>query len=333
MREKEKGRSEFALIADLFAPLSKRAAGALDLKDDAALVDVQIGEHLVVAADTLIAGVHFREEDPPETVGRKALRVNLSDLAAMGAKPVGFLQTLTLNDQIGDAYLQKYAKGLEDDATHFDIPLLGGDTTVGRGPLTVTIAILGSVRKGDALLRSGAQAGDILCVTGTIGDGALGLKCAQGTLKLSDADSMFLRGRYQRPEPRIEIGCTIAGRASACIDVSDGLVADVGHICDASEVIAVIEKEKIPLSNAGRTGISQDPDLWNAVFGGGDDYELAFTVPPDDIDDISNLGSTTGTAVTVIGRILPARNDKMPVTVVDENGMTLSLPSGGYRHR
>ena len=174
MSGEEKGRSEFALIADLFSPLAKGAAGALSLLDDAALIDVPPGHQIVAAADALIAGVHFREDDPPDLVARKALRVNLSDLAAMGARPVGFLQTLALSLTTDDVYLEKYAGGLDQDIKRFGIPLLGGDTTTGPGPFSISITVLGAVEKGRALLRSGARPGDVLCVTGCIGDGALG---------------------------------------------------------------------------------------------------------------------------------------------------------------
>ena len=333
MGNKGKGRSEFALIADLFAPLSKGVAGALGLKDDAALIDVPAHDQLVVAADTLIAGVHFRVGDRPEIVGRKALRVNLSDLAAMGATPIGFLQTLVLNDQISDAYLQEYVTGLAADVDQFEVPLLGGDTTSGNGPFSVTIAALGTVEKGKALRRSGAEAGDMLCVSGTIGDGALGLKCAQGSLPLRELASEYLRGRYERPIPRLEIGKALIGRASACIDVSDGLVADVGHICETSGVAAVIETAKIPLSDAGRAALDQDANLWSTVLSGGDDYELAFTVAQNEVENVKSLSEATGTPISAIGRILPASGDKMAVTVIDESGADAELLNGGYRHR
>ena len=166
-------RGEFELIAALFAPLSKGALGALGLTDDAALIDVAPGCSLVTTVDTVIAGVHFRSDDPPDLIARKALRVNLSDLAAKGAKPVGFLHALALNDGIDDASLERYAAGLAADVTEFGVPLLGGDTTSGPGPLSITITAFGEVEKGKALLRSGARRGDVLCVSGAIGDEAI----------------------------------------------------------------------------------------------------------------------------------------------------------------
>lgn len=333
MAGEEKGRGEFALIADLFSPLAKGAAGGLNLLDDAALVDVASGHQIVAAADTLIAGVHFREDDPPDLVARKALRVNLSDLAAMGATPVGFLQTLALSPEIDDAYLEKFAAGLRKDVENFAIPLLGGDTTAGPGPLTISITALGAVETGRALLRSGASAGDALCVTGDIGDGALGLACLAGTLDLDRNLSADLSRRYQLPEPRLKVGRALVGLASACVDVSDGLVADVGHICDSSGVSAVIEKSKVPLSAGGEAAAANDPAWWQSILGGGDDYELAITVPPEYLDQVVALGSAEGVEISSIGRISAATSDRVSVAVVDENGADLHVKAPGYRHR
>ncbi len=195
MTEKGTRRGEFQLIADLFSPLTRGAPGALGLTDDVALIDVRPGCQLVTTTDTLIAGVHFRAADPPDLVARKALRVNLSDLAAKGARPIGFLHALSLNDSIDDAYLERYASGLGVDVDAFAVPLLGGDTTSGPGPLTITVTAFGEVEKGKALLRGGARAGDILCVTGTIGDSALGLAHLTGAT-LSKAVE-----RYHLPQP------------------------------------------------------------------------------------------------------------------------------------
>ncbi|MCA0202173.1 MAG: thiamine-phosphate kinase [Proteobacteria bacterium] len=330
-----RARSEFDVIAALFAPLSKNAPGAFDLKDDAAAFDVGAGHEAVITVDTVIESVHFLPDDPPDLVARKALRVNLSDLAAKGATPVGFLQALSVNSAVTDDYLAQYAKGLAADVAHFGIPLLGGDTTSGPGPLAVSITAIGSVRKGAMIRRGGARAGDVLCVTGTIGDAALGLDLLRGKLKVaSRVNAVHLVARYRLPEPRLSAGAALAGRAGACLDISDGLVADIGHICAASGVAALIERDKIPLSNAARAAVTLEPEHWPRVFGGGDDYELAFTLPAPHAADLPRLAEEAGVPMTVIGRIVGADDAKLgSVTVLDGAGHPVEVPVGGYLHR
>ena len=310
-------RGEFELIADLFAPLTRGAESAKNLRDDAAFLKVTPGHELVVTVDMVIAGVHFRLDDPPDLIARKALRVNLSDLAAKGAKPIGFLQALALNDGITDAYLERYARGLAADVATFGCPLLGGDTTSSQGPLTVAITAFGEVETGKGVLRAGAKPGDLLFVTGTIGDAALGLACLMGSLPTAEA----LVQRYQLPQPRV--GLRLADFASACLDVSDGLVADVGHLCNASGVGAVIERAKVPLSADARKAVALDSTWWEKILTGGDDYELAFTVPP------SKKSALAGLNVTEIGRIMTGSG----VSAIDESGQPLALRTAGYQHR
>ena len=333
MTDEGEGRGEFALIADLFAPLAKGASGALGLLDDAALIDVPPGHQIVATADTLIAGVHFRHDDPLDLVARKSLRVNLSDLAAMGAAPVGFLQTLVLSDKADDAYLEKYAAGLRVDVEFFGVPLLGGDTTAGPGPFAISIVAIGAVASGRAMLRSGARVDDVLCVTGTIGDGALGLACLDGILNLPGEISERLAARYRLPEPRLSIGLRLAGLATACVDVSDGLVADVGHICTASGVGATIDQGVVPLSDGGKAAVAQDVIVWQQILGGGDDYELAFTVPEGRLEQTAVLGREAGVSITPVGRITEATGDRIGATVKDDSGAEVRIIAAGYRHR
>ncbi len=317
-------RGEFELIAALFQPLSKGAPGALGLTDDAALIDVSPGHQLVTTVDTLIAGVHFRADDPPELIARKALRVNLSDLAAKGARPVGFLHALALNTDTSDSFLERYAQGLGADVREFAVPLLGGDTTSGPGPLAITITAFGEVKAGTMLLRSGAKPGDVLCVTGTIGDGALGLACLNGALTRSDV----LIERYHLPRPRFKAGQALVGFATACLDISDGLVADVGHIAETSHIGVVIERDKIPLSADARAAVAQDPETWDLVLGGGDDYELAFSVPASRAGELPALAEQLGLALTPIGTIVAGEG--VTVTV---QGKSVALTRRGYTHR
>lgn len=330
-----RARSEFDVIAALFAPLSKSAAGSFNLKDDAATFDVGAGNETVVTVDTVIEGVHFLPDDPPGLIARKALRVNLSDLAAKGARPIGFLQALSVNTSVTDAYLEQYAKGLAADVEHFNLPLLGGDTTSGPGPLAVSITALGAIPKGKMILRSGARPGDLLCVTGTIGDAALGLSVLRAKLKIASREHVAaLVGRYRLPEPRLTAGAALLGKASACLDISDGLVADVGHLCTASGVAAIVERDKIPLSNAARAAVTLEPHCWQQVLGGGDDYELAFTIPTAMSAMLEQLAQEARVPMTVIGRIIAPDDAKLgSVTVLDRAGKPVAVPAGGYLHR
>jgi thiamine-monophosphate kinase len=327
-------QSEFDLIEALFAPLSKNAPGAFGLKDDAARLISSPGHDVIMTVDTVIAGVHFRADDPPGLVAQKALRVNLSDLAAKGAQPLGFLQAISLNDDIGDDYLRAYADGLAADVAAFHAPLFGGDTTSGPGPLAISITAYGEVPHGQMILRSGAKVGDAICISGTLGDGALGLACLAGRLRVSEEHEKHLVARYRLPQPRLAVGQALRTYATACLDVSDGLVADIGHICAASHVAAVIERDKIPLSPAVRAAVAAMPELWAGVFGGGDDYELAFTVPGDQVARLDQIAAAAHVPLTVIGRIVGSESGKLgSVTVVDGAGMPVDVPIAGYRHR
>lgn len=306
---------EFDLIARFFAPLA--GPGALGLKDDAALATPSPGCELVLTTDTVIAGVHFNADDPADLVAKKALRVNLSDLAAKGAVPLGFLHALTLNQGVTDAWLERYAQGLGQDAAEFAAPLLGGDTTSSPGPVTITITALGEVPSGQALLRSGAKAGDILYVTGTIGDAALGLASIKGDLLLPRAERTALIERYHLPQPRMAAGQALRGIAHAALDVSDGLVADAGHMAAASGVAIHIERDAVPLSAAARKAVTADPRLWEKILAGGDDYEILFAAPPEIPGAFAAIGRVTagaGVSVTAAGQPFP-------------------LTSTGYRHR
>lgn len=327
-------RNEFELIEALFAPLSQNAPGAFGLKDDAARLISTSGYDVIMTVDTVIAGVHFRADDPPALVAKKALRVNLSDLAAKGARPLGFLQALSLNNEITDDYLRGYAEGLGSDVATYGAPLFGGDTTSGPGPLAISITAYGEVPHGQMILRSGARVGDAVCVTGTVGDGALGLAVLSGALTLSGELASVLIGRYRLPEPRLAAGQVLRGHATACLDISDGLVADVGHICKTSRVAAILERDAVPLSPAARAALTRDPSLWAAILGGGDDYELAFTLPQSEVAELGRLAEAAGVPLSVIGRIVGPENGKVgTVTVLDAGGQPMAVPVGGYQHR
>ena len=334
-------RSEFKLITELFAPLAQSPA-ALGLRDDAAYLTPTPGHETVLKTDTVVAGVHFRPGDPANLVARKALRACLSDLAGKGAKPIGMLQAITLAPDTDDAYLEAYARGLADDLQVFGVALLGGDTTAhlksGNGPLTITITAVGEVLSGTAMLRTGARVNDLLCVSGTIGDAAVGLRAAEGKLTpLTAAHREHVVGRYLLPEPRLALGQALRGIATACLDISDGLVADVGHLCESSHVTADILWPAVPRSPAVDRWLMDDPSLRDVILGGGDDYELAFTVPPDRAHALAEIAAATGTAVTVIGRIDPPHGegseaDAKDVKVLGDFGQEIEVRIAGFTH-
>ena len=300
---------EFDRIARHFRPLA--GPGSLGLTDDAAVFAPPPGRELVMTADTMVETVHFLPNTAPGLVARKLLRVNLSDLAAMGATPLGYLLATSVPRAFDDDWYAGFAAGLALDQAEFAITLLGGDTTQTPGPLSLTLTAVGHVAPGAAILRSGARPGDSLWVTGTIGDGALGLHAARG--ELADPDG-WLRGRYDLPTPRL--GLPLAGWAHAAADVSDGLFQDLGHICRASGVAAVVEASRIPLSQqAAAAGEQWRETAWI----GGDDYELLLAArnePP------------AGLAVTRIGRFEAGEG----VTVMGEAGAPLALGSRGWSH-
>ncbi len=309
---------EFARIDRYFKPLAAGLDGALGLTDDAGLVAVPPGEVLVATADTMVAGVHFLAEDDPADLGRKLLRVNLSDLAGMGARPHAYLLTTALPSEIGEDWLAAFAAGLGRDQHEFGIGLLGGDSVRSPGPVVLTVTALGFVAAGQALRRSGAQPGDRIYVSGTLGDGALGLLAARGELngRLADEHVAALAARYHLPRPRLALGQGLTGLAHAAMDISDGLPGDLGHICTESRVAARVDADRVPLSAAGRAAVAAAPALWPVALAGGDDYELLFTAPPAAEAAVAALGARLGLGLTVIGEIV----DGAGVTVLDAAG-------------
>ena len=323
--------SEFELIARYFAPLAAGQPGALGLKDDAALIEVRPGCQLVVTADALVAGVHFFADDAPDLIARKMLRVNLSDLAAMGSTPVGYVMTLALPPAIDEPWLAAFVAGLAADQAAFEIGLLGGDTSTTPGPLTLSLTAFGEVRRGRELRRSGARPGDLVLVSGTIGDGALGLLVRHGGLaQLTAAHRASLVDRYLLPQPRVALGSALAeeGLAHAAIDVSDGLVADLGHICAASGCTAAVDAADVPLSLAAAAALAAEPALRETILTGGDDYELLITAAPEAGARMNDIGSRLGVPLTRVGRIAHGAG----VRVLDAAGRELSFARTGYRH-
>ncbi len=314
---------EFDLIRTLLRPLAAGFPGALDLEDDAALITVAAGRELVVAKDAMVAGIHFLPDDPAALVAGKLLRVNLSDLAAMGSEPLAYLTVIARPRSLDDPYLEGLARGLADDQGRFGLHLVGGDTVSTEGPLLLSLTILGTVPTGQALRRRGARPGDRLFVSGTLGDAAMGLRVLRG-LATSEDEALPLIDRYRTPQPRLALGSALRGIASAAIDVSDGLLADLGHILEASEVGAVLQADRLPRS-AAAAGL---PGSLEAALSGGDDYELLFTVPAERCGLMPGIALSTETPVSEIGRIVAERR----LFVLDHEGREIRTSATGWRH-
>jgi thiamine-monophosphate kinase len=323
--------AEDRLIARYFRPLAKHP-GALGLTDDAAVIAPPPGCDVVLTTDGVIAGVHVFPDDRPEYIGRKALRMNLSDLAAKGAAPIGFLLSLALPAAIDEAWLAAFARGLGEDAQRYGCPLLGGDTDHTPGPLAVSIAAFGAVPHGKMVRRSTAKAGDAIVVTGTIGDAALGvlLRRDQNLAKrwrLPEAMSAHLKARYLLPEPRNALADAVLQNASAAMDVSDGLAGDLAKLCRASGVAAEIDVARVPLSDAVRAAIAADTAMMETALSGGDDYEIVLTLAADKLASFRAAAQSTGVAVTEIGRVVNGEGARFL-----HEGKTLSFARPSYSH-
>jgi thiamine-monophosphate kinase len=323
-------RGEFELIARYLAPLARGAEGALGLTDDAALLAPPQAETLVLTVDTLVEGVHYLPQDPADQVARKLLRVNLSDLAAMGARPLAYLLSLALPRGCEEAWLAGFTAGLAEDQAAYGLDLIGGDTVGTDGPATLTLTAVGAVAPDRVLRRATAAAGDGVYVSGSLGDAALGLKVLRGELKVSQAAAEALAARYRLPRPRVDLGRALAaaGLASAAIDVSDGLVADLGHLCEASHLGAEVEADAVPLSEAAAAALQHAPELRAAVLTGGDDYELLFTVPPQRAREVGELAERLDLPLTRIGRM----TEDAGVRVLDAAGRPMALNTAGWTH-
>jgi thiamine-monophosphate kinase len=308
MAARDQQSAEERLIARYFRPLATHP-GAFGLADDAAILSPPPGCDLVLTTDGVIAGVHFLPHDPPGLIARKVLRMNLSDLAAKGAKPVGFLLSVALPAPIDEEWIAAFAAGLGADATHYGCPLLGGDTDHTPGPLSITVAAFGALPHGAMVRRATAKVGDIVVVTGTIGDAALGLLKRKDSLLekrwgLSDEQSDYLGARYLLPEPRTALAEAVLHQASAAMDVSDGLVGDLAKLCRASGVAAEIDIARVPVSDAAAAALDADPALIETILTGGDDYEILLTLAPQRLDAFRAAAHKADIEIAEIGRIV-----------------------------
>jgi thiamine-monophosphate kinase len=296
---------EDSLIARFFAPLA--GEGGLGLKDDAACVSPTPGHDLILTTDALVESVHFLPGDLPASVARKALGVNISDLAAKGAVPIGFLLSLALPADWTEAWLADFAAGLGRASGDFSCPLLGGDTVKANGALTLSITAVGEVPAGRMVRRTTARVGDAICVTGTIGDAALGLRLRLAPPwadSLSVNEKAFLADRYLHPQPRHALASALRDHATAAMDVSDGLAGDLAKMMRVSGVASVVEADLIPLSPATRSAVQAERGLMDQVITGGDDYEILCTVPENDLDRFRKEADSVGVSLSVIGHVV-----------------------------
>lgn len=329
------GFSEDGLIAQYLAPLSRDFPGAFSLRDDAAVIAPPEGAELVVTTDALIAGVHFLPDDTPADIAYKSLAVNVSDLAAKGAVPLAYSLALALPRGWREQWLAGFAEGLREAQEAFGIALCGGDTTVSpAGPLMVSITAFGGVPRGKMVPRRGAQAGDSLYVSGTIGDAALGLKLRRGDVEtqswpLDDAARRHLIGRYLRPEPRLGLRDALLAHASAAMDISDGLVIDCARMCTASDVNGRIEALHVPLSSAVQILVSGDARILERVLTGGDDYEILAAVRPGEAQAFEAAALSASIRVSRIGEF---GTDRGNLSVVGPDGQPMSFTRSGYDH-
>lgn len=320
---------EFQLIQELLSPLAGKGAPAFGLTDDAAVLAPDAGEAIVLTKDLMVAGVHFPGDEDGEAVARKLLRVNLSDLAAMGARPVGYLVGFAGTGDIHPDWIKSFVGGLEADQRAFGIKLMGGDTVSGAQTLVLSLTAIGAVPEGAALRRSGARVGDGIFVSGTLGDSALGLKCRLGEIAADDyLANDYLIGRYRYPEPRLALGMALRGIASGCIDISDGLIADMGHVARTSGCRAVLNRADLPLSDSARKFVDGDGQFWNCIWAGGDDYELLFTAALDRRADIAKIAVELDLPISLIGQIEAGEG----VELRDEQGEAIDTGVGGYQH-
>ncbi|MBV9288172.1 MAG: thiamine-phosphate kinase [Hyphomicrobiales bacterium] len=319
---------EDELIARYFAPLA--GPEGLGLRDDAALLHPPPAHDLVLTTDALVAGVHFFPDDPPAAIARKALRVNLSDLAAKGARPLGFLLALALPNDWQEDWLKAFALGLAEDAHGYDCPLAGGDTVATPGPLSLALTAFGAVPTGRMATRSGVKPGDRLYVTGTIGDAGIGLRIRRGRDPgLLTADREFLLDRYLNPQPRVALAKAMSAHAHAGMDVSDGFVGDLTKMLAASGVTARVPIYRLPLSPAARAAVAANPDLFAVAATGGDDYELLASVSPESAAAFEAAAAAASVPLTWVGEALAGF---APPRFIGPDGGAVTFAAGAYSH-
>lgn len=318
---------EHARIARFFAPLAAAEPGSFNLADDTAVLTPPAGKKLAVTTDSVIQGIHVPDYATPEQMARKLMRRNLSDLAAMGAKPWRYFLNLHTPTAMNDGWFDTFARTLQEEQQRFGLVLAGGDTTAGKGPVITTMTCLGLL---DAvpLLRQGTAVGDALYVSGTIGDAAFGLAIAQHELEVDAIERVWFTERYFAPEPRLALGQGLRGIASSVIDCSDGLLADAARLAELNRVRVMIERDAIPLSPATQALVVQDGGRWETIVSGGDDYELIFTAPWSANERVEKLAVSLDLFLTRIGSVVAGSG----IALLDTTGKELKIGARGWEY-
>jgi thiamine-monophosphate kinase len=327
MARPKRGQGEFGVIARVFAPLASHP-GAFGLRDDAAKLPQKAGTDLVVTKDAIVEGVHFLPSDPADLVARKLLRVNVSDLAAKGARPAGYFLAVGFPGSGAAAYAAAFGKGLARDNAVYGLQLFGGDTVVTPGPMWFSCTMFGHAPRGRIIRRNGAKPGDDVWVTGTIGDSGAGLALWQGAAKGGGADTEWLKGRYRLPQPPVEFGLGLHGIATAALDVSDGLLQDAGHLAQESSVALQIFLDAIPLSPQNLRASGDSAATRIGAVQAGDDYQILFAAPARKRTTIESLGVRNIVRVTRIGVATSGKG----VALLDGRGRKIKLARAGYTH-
>ena len=326
------GLDEFDRIKKYFRPLASNERGALKLLDDAAVLPVEDTSKIVISADALVEGIHYFGEEEADLIAQKSLRTNLSDMAAMGAAPWVYTLSLSIGPIVRgglDQWLGSFVKGLKKDQNKYDIGLVGGDTVIGSGPTVISITILGKANSGTIITRNGASVDDDIYVSGTIGDSAIGLKIIKEPInELAWSDQLYLKDRYYLPRPRVKLGMGLVGVASAAMDVSDGLIQDLEHLCSASNLGASINWPRLPLSKPVEHLLSKKIIPISVIANGGDDYELLFTAPKRLRARVAAIAKASGVVVTRIGHT----NKGSGVRLLDETNSSINLIGTGFKH-
>ncbi|MBX7146360.1 MAG: thiamine-phosphate kinase [Alphaproteobacteria bacterium] len=324
--------NEFEIINKYFAPLTYKEQGAYNLKDDVAVLPIFEKGNWVITTDSLVADVHFFQNDPADLIARKMLRVNLSDLASKGAQPLYYLMTLALPHSIQESWIADFAEGLAQDQEQYNVSLIGGDTVATHGPITLSVTALGLHNGYMIPRRDKAKIDDLIVVSGTVGDSALGLMILKKKLiySLDKQDKDYLVNKYKLPQPQIELGLIMSADnlCSSCLDISDGFIADLNHLCQQSNVGAVIYEKLLPVSQAAQFVLKENPSLLMTMLSGGDDYELLFTISKEKYDLFLKQIKNKNISLTIVGKIT---NDRT-ISIIDQNGKMLPYHKMGYQH-
>lgn len=316
------------MIEKYFSPLTGKDSPAFSLKNDAAVFSPKSETDLVFTKDALVADVHFFSKDDPDLIAERALRTNLSDLAAMGAEPLGYLISLALPNKNFDIekWLSAFCKGLENNQKLFRWSLWGGDSVSTSGKITISVTAIGETKKANHLTRTGAKVGDLIYVSGTLGDAAAAIKLIENDMEIIGRE--FILNRFYKPSPRLKLGKSLVNIANAALDISDGLFGDLTHICNNSGVGAVINQPKIPISTAFGNLLETKPEYDHLSWTGGDDYELLFTVPPENEKRLASLTNCQSHGITKIGEIIAEQK----IFLLDERQTEIRINQKGYRH-